>query len=71
MAVADDLTSVIGAVHAVVEQARSGQGTAGKFLYDPSLYDNLNDTVGRFQASLDEFRLLIQKWKAEGLPVHF
>jgi len=71
MAVADDLTGVIEAVHAVVEQARSGHGTAGKFLFDPSLYDNLNDTVGRFQVSLDEFRLLIQKWKAEGLPVHF
>ena len=69
--VADDLVGVIGSARAVIDKARTGSGTIGKLFHDPSLYENLNDTVDRVQQSLDEFRLLVQKWKAEGMPVQF
>lgn len=71
VAVADDLAGVIGSMRVLTDKARAGDGTVGKLFHDPSLYDNLNDTVTRLQASLDEVRLLVQKWKAEGVPVQF
>ena len=71
IAVADDLAGVLGSVHAMINTAASTKGTVGKLISDPALYNNLNDTVQRLEVALDEFRLLIQKWKAEGLPVQF
>lgn len=71
MAIAEDLGSVVGSIRVMVERAQDGQGTVGKMFNDPALYDNLNDATQRLQVALDEFRLLVAKWKAEGLPVQF
>ncbi len=71
VAVADDLAGLIGVTKMVVDKTRSGQGSVGKLLYDPALYDNFNDALQRLQKAIDESRLLVQKWKAEGLPVQF
>lgn len=69
--VADDLSAAIGDARAVLRQAREGEGTVGELLNNPQLIDNLNDASTRLQKLLDESRLLIQKWKSEGLPVQF
>ena len=52
-------------------KASDGKGAMGKLLNDPALYDNLNDTAERIGQTADELKLLIEKWKAEGLPVQF
>ncbi len=70
-ALADDLSGIVGSVRIIADKAASGQGTIGKLLHDPAVYDNLNDAVERLQTALDEMRLMFQKWKAEGLPVQF
>jgi len=70
-ATADDLSGMIGSVRTLVDQARSGEGTIGKLFNDSAVYDNLNDAAQRLEKTLDEFRLLAEKWKAEGLPVQF
>jgi len=67
----DDLAVVTAAVNTAVAKANEGQGTVGKLLNDPQLYNNLNDSAQRLQKALDEARLLIEKWKAEGVPVQF
>jgi phospholipid/cholesterol/gamma-HCH transport system substrate-binding protein len=43
----DDLTKEISDV---VNAVRSGRGSAGKFIYDPSLYNHLNATVAKAEA---------------------
>lgn len=69
VALADDLAGAVGSLRAFADSARTG--TVGKLVKDPALYDNLNDATERLQKALDDLRLLVQKWKAEGLPVRF
>ena len=71
VALADDLSGTIADVRQLAEQARTGRGAVGKLLNDPALYDNLNDTAERLGQAADEIKLLIEKWKAEGVPVQF
>lgn len=71
IALADDLSGVLTAMQNAVDRIERGEGTLGKLTTDPSLYDNLDDTVQRMQKAIDDMRLLIEKWKAEGVPVQF
>lgn len=71
IAVADDLSAAIGSMKKTLDAAREGDGTLGKFVKDPALYNNLNDTVTRMNQAMTEVKLLVEKWKKEGLPVRF
>ncbi|MFA9477060.1 MlaD family protein [Phycisphaerales bacterium AB-hyl4] len=71
VALADDLAGAVGSMHRLVDDAREGEGTVGRLIKDPELYENLNDAAERIQTTSDELRLLIEKWRAEGLPVQF
>lgn len=71
VAVADDLSATIGEMRTAIAKASEGDGTLGRMLVDPALYNNLNDAAQRLQRAIDEIRLLAQKWKEEGLPVQF
>ena len=41
----DNVNQTISSVHATMEQIKNPQGTLGKLMSDPSIYDNLNHTV--------------------------
>ena len=41
----DNVNQTISSVHATMEQIKSPDGTLGKLMSDPSVYDNLNHTV--------------------------
>lgn len=71
LALADDLNAAITTLRQSLDATRRGDNTVGKLLTDPTLYDNMNDSFERLQTALDELRLLLEKWKAEGLPVQF
>lgn len=45
-----NLTNLTGDVKEVVDQIQNGNGTLGKFMNDPSFYDNLNATAAKFNA---------------------
>lgn len=68
---ADEMSATIASAKSAIDQASQPNGTLGKLVADPALYNNLNDAAERLQKMLDETRLLVQKWKAEGLPVQF
>jgi phospholipid/cholesterol/gamma-HCH transport system substrate-binding protein len=71
IAVADDLSGLLGQTEQLVRQARDGQGTMGRLITDPRLYENFNDSVERIGLVMDELQLMIQKWNAEGVPIQF
>lgn len=71
VALADDMAGAVGSMRELVDEAREGEGTLGRLVKDPELYENLNDASERLQTTLDEMRLLIERWQAEGLPVSF
>jgi phospholipid/cholesterol/gamma-HCH transport system substrate-binding protein len=69
--VADELAQAIQSLRQVIALAGSGQGTLGKALKDPAVFDNVNDAFSRLSLALDEMRMLLEKWLTEGLPVRF
>jgi phospholipid/cholesterol/gamma-HCH transport system substrate-binding protein len=46
----ENLSNLTGDVKQVVEQIQNGSGTLGKFMNDPSFYNNLNETAAKFNA---------------------
>lgn len=58
----DGLTHLIG-------QIEQGQGTAGKLVNDPHLYNNLVDVADQMSSLMKETRELIQQWKTKGMDV--
>lgn len=71
VAVADDLSATVQSMQKLADKTLQGDGTFGKMMNDPALYENLNDASERLKAAIDDVRLLVEKWKAEGLPVQF
>lgn len=71
VAVADDLSAVVQTMKKLGDKTLEGGGTLGKMFNDPALYENLNDASERLKAAIDDVRLLVEKWKTEGLPVQF
>jgi len=71
VAAADDLSAVLRQAERTLRIAEEGDGTLGKMLSDPSLYNNLDDAAEQLDAALTELRLLVEKWKREGVPIQF
>lgn len=69
VASADDLSATILSMQKTIEELRDGKGTTGKLINDPALYNNLNDSVQRIGKAADEFKVLIEKFRKEGLPL--
>ncbi|MEL7089360.1 MAG: MlaD family protein [Planctomycetota bacterium] len=69
VALADDVSQVVAQMNQLMTAARKPQGTLGKLVGDPALYDNLEDAAQRIGRAADELKLLLEKWKAEGVPV--
>ncbi|TVQ62612.1 MAG: MCE family protein [Phycisphaerales bacterium] len=61
---ADEVRSIAAAV-------TDTDGTVGRMLRHPDLYNNLSSAAARLDAALVEFQLLVEKFKAEGVPIQF
>lgn len=69
VALADDASKVVTQIDSMVAKANNKDSTIGLLLSDPQLYNNLTDTSERLKLMIDEARLLIEKWQAEGVPI--
>lgn len=69
--VVDNLSATLEDVRRLTKAAADGKGTVAQMLNNPDLYNSLNDAAIRLERALAEAQLLIQKIKAEGLPVKF
>ncbi|TVQ55676.1 MAG: MCE family protein [Phycisphaerales bacterium] len=68
---ADEMSATLAEVRTLVHRAGDGEGTIAQLLNNPDLYESLLDAAVRLDQALQDARLLIQKIKAEGLPVQF
>ena len=66
---ADHLGKLLIALSKASEKLSTGEGTAGKLLTDPKLYNDLLETTGQLKAALTTLRELLQQWKTKGLRV--
>lgn len=69
--VADDLSRTLNSVDTLVRQAGEGEGTLGRLMADPALYESLQDASDRLSDALRDAQLLMEKWRVEGLPIQF
>ncbi|MDA0296911.1 MAG: MlaD family protein [Planctomycetota bacterium] len=68
---ADAVDATLAEVREVIGKAGNGEGTVGRLLNDPALYDDLDDAARRLDATLATLGTLIEAIKAEGVKVEF
>ncbi|MGH9327986.1 MAG: MlaD family protein [Terriglobia bacterium] len=52
--VLSNLTTLSSKLNDITNEITTGHGTIGKFIYDPALYNRLNDTVSKLQSTLGQ-----------------
>ncbi len=65
----DKLSSLITSLSNVVRTVESGEGTIGKLIYDPALYDELVGAVHQIDVMATTISALAQRWGAEGIEL--
>ncbi len=71
VAVADELSAAVDSMRTSLAAVENGKGTMGKMVNDPELYHNMNESMSQLEQAIIDFRLLIKKWQAEGVPIQF
>jgi phospholipid/cholesterol/gamma-HCH transport system substrate-binding protein len=66
---ADHLGKLLMALSKAADKLSTDEGTVGKLLTDPKLYNDLLETTGQLKAALTTLRELLQQWKAGGLTI--
>ncbi|HET6427176.1 MAG TPA: MlaD family protein [Phycisphaerae bacterium] len=66
---ADQLGKVLTSLQQSVQRIESGEGTAGKLVNDPRLYEELLAATRRLGETLDTFQDLLEQWKAKGIGI--
>lgn len=67
--VLDSLGASFDEVNRLLVAARTGEGTVGRLMKDPALYQSLSDAAQRLEGVLAKMELLLDKVRAEGLNV--
>jgi phospholipid/cholesterol/gamma-HCH transport system substrate-binding protein len=66
---AENLSAMLEEMEGVVRKINEGEGTAGQFLNDPQLYNNLLALTEQIDALVRDFRRLAEQWEREGVGV--
>lgn len=66
---AEKLSSALDSVNRTATKIESGEGSAGKFINDPKLYNNLLEASQQLSQSLKELRQLVSQWKEKGVGI--
>lgn len=66
---AEDISAVMQSMNSAIQKIDKGEGTAGKFLNDPKLYNNLVDVTNQMTSLMQDLRQLVQQWKENGVGV--
>ena len=63
----EELSETVAELRQILAKVNSGEGTAGKVVSDPRLYEGLVDSTEQLQMLLQELRLLVDKVNEKGL----
>jgi len=67
--VSEQLSKAISQLRVTAQKINDGQGTAGRFINDGRLYENLLENTRQIETLLEELRLFVAKSRDEGLPI--
>jgi phospholipid/cholesterol/gamma-HCH transport system substrate-binding protein len=65
----EDASRTLNGLDRAIAALSSGQGTAGKLITDPHLYNNLVDVSDQMSSLMKEAREMLQQWKDKGVPL--
>ena len=63
------MNATLSQIKAVAAKANAGDGSMARFLNDPALYENLNDSAETLEQVMDEVKLIVEKLKKEGIKL--
>jgi len=66
---AEKISKLLATINRVALKLEKGEGTAGKLISDPKLYNNLLDATSQTKILLKEFSDLVKTWKESGIKV--
>lgn len=66
---ADRMGQVLTSLHRTAVEIEKGEGTAGKLVNDPALYENLTEAAKQLQDTLKTLQELLAKWEKEGVKM--
>jgi phospholipid/cholesterol/gamma-HCH transport system substrate-binding protein len=67
--VSEHLVVTLRTLDDAVNAIAKGEGTAGKLIRDPKLYDGLVDLTHSLSATVEEVNKLVHQWKQDGIPL--
>jgi phospholipid/cholesterol/gamma-HCH transport system substrate-binding protein len=67
----DEASLALGEVRRVIALAGQGQGTVGRLLNDPRLYEDLADSAKRLSRVMEAIQAVAEKLRAEGIVIQF
>lgn len=65
----EDASRALNSLDRAIAAISSGQGTTGKLITDPHLYNNMVDLSDQMSSLLKETREMLQQWKDKGVPL--
>ena len=66
---AEAISATMATINRAAAKIESGEGTAGKLLNDPELYNSLLNTTEQMSRLITEFRELVETWKSGGVEL--
>jgi len=66
---AEKISRLMTTMNKAAEKLESGEGSAGKLLNDPRLYNSLLEATRQLTILLKDFNELLKTWRAEGLKI--
>ena len=63
------MSKLLDQANVITAKINDGQGTAGKLVNDPKLYEGLVDTTTQLNATVKDLQRLIQQWEQEGVAL--
>jgi phospholipid/cholesterol/gamma-HCH transport system substrate-binding protein len=63
----DQIGKVLERFQAIATKVERGDGTAGKLVTDPRLYESMADTAADLRLMVADLRRLVQQWEQEGI----
>lgn len=67
---ADKLGQGLTELNKAIGKINAGEGTAGKLLNDPRLYNDLTESAGQLNKTLTQLQVLLEQWKAQGIRLN-
>jgi len=65
----EDVSRTMATLNAALTKMERGDGTAGKLLNDPKLYNNLVDITEQMTSIMKDLQLLVKEWKDRGVGI--